>query len=524
MTCEKGFVVKGRACGFAERIKYKGFIYLILACIAVTVVFSSRPVYAAGNSSADSPYIVYGSELDGMLSNPRYTEIRKISVEKYRDYVRLGVSCEGNTNDVFVSFTPKSGLLADDYMYIVMLVRSNRPDSCFKLYLDAGGQGGFSENSTALSYYTGVGAWQILFFDLSDNELWRNEIHKIRLDYIEGVSMANKDYTDIAGISLCRNSDDLYDAVGKMTEYLLLPLQTYNSFCEENRTAFEKNINSTQVMFENNNLKLVQSLTDYTNDPFAGIEYGELCKSFGYGRLKATDVSVVTVRFRACERIETDNRIFELFYWVGEMSGPTGGYSKKCAYSNNSEWQSVCFPLTDATGWQGDIGGFRLDWCSGAYRGTYVEISDILIFSRAEHAQLYSEIINSVDFSDIRAGELPPQKEETTTSHDISTPGKSTDDTETFEGIPEYPTEGESLLKTEETSDYESTGFEDTSDMDTESEENMPSETNKETESETEINKDDEGSNLPFYIMCGFLVCISVTSVVSVQVIRAKNK
>lgn len=515
--------VKNGIFGLNKENIYKVIFSFCLVCFAVIFpILTLKPVRATEYISESDPYIVFGSVIESMLSDARRTGVRTVSVEKYRDYVRLDIDCEGYTNDPFVTFTPDKKISADEYKFIVMLVRCNRPDSYFKLYLDAGTHEGYSENLTVKSEYTGVGAWQILFFDMKDENLWNGEIRKIRLDYIDGVNAAPNDYADIAGISFCGNADNLYDAVGRMTEYLLKPVQTYNNFNEVNRSAFEKNINFTQISFINRNLKLTQSVADYTNDPYAGIQYDKLCESFNFEKLNASDIAAVTLRFKVSERIEEKNRVFELFYWAGEMVCPTGGYSERYTYLNNHEWQSAYFSLADSMGWQGEIGGFRLDWCTGADRGTYAEISDILLFSRADHARMYNDIVNSVDFSSIRSDEYIPPDKDSDESQNLVNKEESNTDSYTIEDVPEYPTATITIGFSDTKSDGESSDvlLEDnnTSDLNTENVEISPS------ESDTEKQISNEGSDVPFYIMCGFLICLSISSIVSVIIIRSKNK
>ena len=190
-------------------------------------------------------------------------------------------------------------------------------------------------------------------------------------------------------------------------------------------------------------------------------------------------------------------------------------------------------------GWQGrgKFTGFRFDWCSEAPTNAYMEVSDLLFFKDIAAATCFSNAINTLMLP------VPlevPEEDETFETEDIIMPWET--ETETVETVTEETlpvfvesTESEETeVPTEETTETETE-----TETVTETEETTIAVETEETTEEKETDDPgviilpdetesdstaDQGSQMPFVIACICLAGLSVASIVTVVVIKIKDR
>ena len=477
-------------------VKKSLFKFVCLLLLALGLLSLLCPVRV--RCAEINPLVITGEELSSYLGSSKNTNISTVSDDMPGEYIRLSIA--ENPEDPSVTFYPPSSYSAEDVEYIIIPVRTNRSDSRFKLYLNAGQSQGFSEDSTSYVYYSPDHEWQMLMFDLRDTDGWSGEIHSIRLDYIDHAQKDEEpgDYTDIAGIAFCPDEDFVIDAINILAKSLCRPVNQFDNFTEEAVSAFDHAINFTGVSVNNSNLVFSLEGTAQCEDPYVGLNYKKLVQIYNCELLDAEDVAAVIIRLSGNDNIYEN--LFELFYYAGSDTGANQQYSMVCQYISNGQWNGVMFDFDGRNDFAGEINGFRFDWNCGSYDGAELEISDILIFDDINSADLYMDFIEEVNLiSEDGGGEDDSEKQ---TEEEIS---DSTDE--------EQSTGFEQEENTEETggqmSDTEASGGSDVAD---------------ETDTAAGDDESNQGSEVPFYIMCVFLVCLSIGSVVTVVVIRVLNK
>ena len=97
------------------------------------------------------------------------------------------------------------------------------------------------------------------------------------------------------------------------------------------------------------------------SDPFVVFNYENYMKLVGLDPISADDYKyiVLTVKAKNCT-CET----FELFYYAGNVTGPTAGYMTTASFNSTVDgWQKIIFDLSNAD-FSGTIHGFRFDFLS----------------------------------------------------------------------------------------------------------------------------------------------------------------
>ena len=478
--------------GAIKKYLFKFICLLLLAFVLLSLLCPVRVM-----CTENAPPVITGGELSSYLGNSKNTDISIVSDDMPGEYIRLKLS--ENPEDPSVTFYPPSSYNAEDVEYIIIPVRTNRADSRFKLYLSAGQSQGFGEDSTSYVWFSPDHEWQMLIFDLRDTDGWSGEIHSIRLDYIDHAQKDEEpgDYTDIAGIALCPDENSVIDAINILAKSLCSPANRFDNFTEEAVSAFDHAVNFTGISVVDSNLVFSLEGTAQCEDPYLGLNYQKLTQIYNCEALDAEDVAAVIIRLKGNDKIYQD--FFELFYYAGSITGANQQYSMVCQYDTAGQWDGVMFDFDGRNDFAGAINGFRFDWNCGSYDGAELEISDILIFDDINSADLYMDFIEEANLiSEDGGGEDDSEKQ---TEDEIS---DSTDEEQSTGFEQEENTEetGGLISDTEATDDSDSVNEEDTS-----------------AENET-----DNGSEIPFYIMCVFLVCLSIGSVVTVVVIRVLNK
>ena len=99
--------------------------------------------------------------------------------------------------------------------------------------------------------------------------------------------------------------------------------------------------------------------TGGASDPFVTFNYATYMKGVKLTPVSADEYKyiVMTIRPENCS-----SETFELFYFSGNITGPTPGYQTTATFdAANDGWQKIIFDLSSAD-WSGNVGGFRLDF------------------------------------------------------------------------------------------------------------------------------------------------------------------
>ena len=97
---------------------------------------------------------------------------------------------------------------ASSYKYMVVRVKgaASLTNDSFKFYLCAGSTGGATELSTASMDFTRDGQWHSYILDLTSNSYWTGDVNAIRLDYLDGATVAKGSTVEISEISFFSSS------------------------------------------------------------------------------------------------------------------------------------------------------------------------------------------------------------------------------------------------------------------------------------------------------------------------------
>jgi len=123
--------------------------------------------------------------------------------------------------------------------------------------------------------------------------------------------------------------------------------------------------------------------TGATSDPYVAFDLTNFIKFSAGNRINAKDYAYVMFRVRS---EGSSNGNFELYYVSGKAQGVQPGMSVTSSYDVAEEdWQYVLFDLSGATGWEGLVRGFRLDFSTGALAaGESLCISEIRFMESAD--------------------------------------------------------------------------------------------------------------------------------------------
>ena len=186
-------------------------------------------------------------------------------------------------------------------------------------------------------------------------------------------------------------------------------------------------------------------------------------------------------------------------------------------------------------GWQGrgNFSGIRFDWCNEGTAGSYFEVSDFLFYADRNDADGFTSMINTMNL--INPEDMEDWEETYETEH-IVMPWETEDSTE--ETVPDFPedsTETDSEAATEigsEVSGEDTTEVieDDTQESESNNQGSIGGDIGGDIGGEIDISGGGdeppvpEGSQAPFLIACIALAGLSVASIVTVIVIRARER
>ncbi|MBQ8409877.1 MAG: hypothetical protein IJY39_13535 [Clostridia bacterium] len=527
---------------------------IALVMIAGTLLL---PVTAAEEVTEEAePYVVFWAEdmqdkLDGLnpISEYSVTEADGFTV------LDLGIKAGASGGDPYVAFTPDQTYSTEDYKFITLVVKTNvQADySAFSIYYGTDGTGGtFVGGGRVPAVYTDMQGWQILSFDFTDSEKWTGELSKVRFDYFEGSTFTENDHCQVLAMVLSTTAAAAYDAANEIAYMLYPPVQSFSDFTDADIASVGSDVVKTTVAAAGGNLMYMA--TGDLKDPSAWFYYGKITAARKMETLTTNDFRYTVIRYRSSMNLA--NTRMQLFVLTGDAKSLMDMIRTKNTYDchygitgyvPSRTYKSVVVDLayTDGQeqntqlmyGWQGRevFTGFRFDWCDAGTYGAYLEVSDFLFYADKEAADGYSALINSMSLIDADTYE----EEETYETEHVVMPWETESATdETEETLPEY-TEDTTEVVTEITSEDDSESSSDVVEDETETGSvNTGDNTGNQTNPDGNIGGDvggidisggdeppvDQGSETPFLIACITLAGLSVASIVTVIVIRIKER
>ena len=501
-------------------------------------------------------YLVFPAEVmkdkvDGPSSHTEFSFVE----ENGTTLLRGTVKTEGN--DPYMSYHFDEPCDADIYKYAMVLVRSDikNDNTMFTIF--------YSTDKTEHKYinggnsrgrYSKMSDWQFVVIDLTSSKNWGGSVDKVRFDFFEGEnSYAAGRYCDIAGLVLSKDVPGLYEAANDLMLEVCPPVQALSDFTEEDVAHVSSGTSSTGVSLNDGNL-IYMAMGEKPSDPFAHFNYANLADSRGIRKLTTEDFRYTVIRYRTSMTISGPS--IELFVLTGDatnltqmirVAGTYNCHSGSAKYLNSRTWRSVMVDMAEDDGleentglkygWQGrgKFTGFRFDWCSGAPTNAYMEVSDLLFFKDKAAAICFSNAINTLMLPEPLE---VPEEDETFETEDIIMPWETeteTVETVTEETLPvfvesteseetEVPTEETTETETETVTETEETTIAVETEETTEEKETddpgviiLPNETESDSTA-------DQGSQMPFVIACICLAGLSVASIVTVVVIKIKDR
>ncbi len=454
-------------------------------------------------------------------------------------------------NDPYLSFFPGEGYNADDYKYVLVLVKSDSADldTLFELFYRTEAVPNYTGGESERDRYQTNKDWQFLCFDFSEKEGWSGAITSLRFDFFAGRQYKTGEFCDIAAVIFAKDMDAAYDAAFDVTKTLFAPKQELSNFKDSEIQYFQDGgLVSTEITVENGDL--VYKAAGNYNDPQAFFRYDHLADSRGIKKLTTADFRYVVFRYRTEGYIPTPG--MELFILTGNrkslmemirIEGTFACHSGEATYMQTAGWRGVMVDLAEddglevntglKNGWagQGAFNGFRFDWSGNSMAGASLVVSDILLYADKNAAASAASALGSMDLMTA----APNMGDGEDTTEHIYMPWETEpEETETLPVFSEEttaPPETESETEVDESAS--NSGTEDTE---------GPDET-EETESSTgggdllnpDINIGDlnngtgeepaeTGSQMPFYIACVALAGLSIASIAVVIEIRIREK
>lgn len=479
----------------------------------------------------------------------------------------------------YITYSPNN-VSADEYKYVTLLIRrTNADDNMLLLYYATDESPDINKQYVSTKYSTNSKIskeWQTVTFNLSGRESFKGTIEELKLCYqYSSVGVEEGTYCDIAGIAFSKTEEQVYDAAEHLLLGVYSHVQVLGDFTDADAEALggAELSGGTSLTFENGNV--VYSAAAAAGDPQKFFDYLKYAQN---NKIKpvTTDVFRYTVIRYKSQGISAGNRQLELFILTGDANslmdmvrnGGYGCHSGVANYLTTGAWKSVVVDmaeddgLADNTklkyGWNREDGnttfkGFRFDWAMNAEENSSFTVSDIIFFDSLDTANAFSAATNSVVVPAATGDNVDPGfgddwiDEESSTEEDGNEsipefPNPPPEDTSEESGSDETESDTETDAiesnESDTTEEIESDTTEEPETKDTESE--LPDETESEEDDESEgegegnkpgiITPDDgesdqtpgEGSQAPFYIVCGCLGTLTVASLVSVGVIKRK--
>lgn len=523
------------------------FIALVMMACAFAVTVGAETTAAEAPAENQEPCVIIpASEMNAEKLTPN--AFSSAELVDYRDTKLLKLSVIKNTNDPYVGFEIDGEYSADVYKYAMLLVRADvqTNNTIFEMFYGTEGNGNvFKGGCSQSARYAKMSTWQFLVFDFTEKKEWTGNIKKVRFDFFSGAEWPAGLSCEIAGLVFSSDVEGLYEAANDLLLTVCPPVQRIADFTEGDISHLSSPATNTGVALSEGNLRYL-SMGEH-KDPSAVFNYDTLAAARGIKALTTDDFRYTVMRYRTSMNVPSTT--MELFIMTGgtkslmdmiRIKGTYSCHSGEAKYQNTRTWRGVMVDMAEDDGldkntalkygWQGrgEFNGFRFDWCGTGAEGAYMEISEFLFFASKADAQAFTNALNTLNIPlPVDVEEI--EKETYETEH-VVMPWET--ETET-----EVPTETLPVF-VEETTERVTEEKTETESVETEPVETEPAETEDETQkggvdtedfggidiSGGDDTVEDKGSETPFLIACIALICLSIASIVTVIVIRAKEK
>ena len=443
----------------------------------------------------------------------------------------LKMSASGT--DPHITLCVPDEVSTDKYQFVAFFVKKPTTATFFQAGFKGEQNEEFTKNNTVQTKYKSNKRWQIIVLELSELDI-KGDLEQIRIDYHSSHGGSADEYCLLAGIAFGKTEDDamrpICDLLGE-SEQVVYHFSDFSE--EESQYLFESYANTTADISNGNIIYRAVGRGDPgANDARSNWNIEKHLEYLGYPPLDARDFGYLVIKYKAHVK-DGIKQTFEIFYQIDWRVDAAYGFSVCEDYTATDEWQGLQFNFKDeAIEWAGTVHSLRIDWSDGLPRDTEgaMKISDVYLLKNFEDAAAINGIMKNITV--VRVGVDADMTEETTVEYTESPSGSDTisfvPDDEIEEGSTGEVTEEtipvlvETLEEsTEEITEGSSGGAEPEKDAVTE-----PPKQNADEE-DTGLIGDDEaqqGSEVPFYIACACLALLSLLSVVTVVVIRARNK
>lgn len=531
-------------------VKEKTFIHKIV-CIALSILtaLSCMTFFAFAEGETEEPLdaVFYDAEdLNAIMGGKHNTDVSEVLDEK-TGVPALRLSSTNDLVDPIVNFEIQGEISADEYPFVAIIAKKNSQCVDMQLFFTTEKLLNPNEKASKRAKYNPNNKWQILVFEMSDLPEWSGKLIKVRVDYFSRASSA-EDYCDIAGIVLGKSENAVLNAASGFFAEKLGAVERFADFSDIELGYFNSTYQTTVGISEGN--ILYTTIGSERFDPQATWKVEEFCSYKGIKPLEAEDFGYMVIKYRV-DITHNTKQHFEIFYQAGHRHSAAANYSAQTEYFPEPDWTSLIFEFESRPEWTGTVHSLRLDWCNNISQNMpgEMEISDFVFFKDLKTAKRYADIIDNIQVSRVWREEEKETEEVTwadgedgtldigITEEETTQPIETTEETlpefiETTEETVEIITEETIENITEDISEEVSTeeipeSAQTTEKLEEESEEkpnpDIPSDITVPT-LPGDDNASESGSQAPFIIACIILALLSVASIVTVVVIRAKNK
>ena len=521
-------------------------------CMAVCLILGILLLPVAAEENVEplpSNVIFWAEDMVDKMSHPNGSTTYQFVKEDGMTLLELDIKEGSGGNDPYITFNLDQTYNTEEYKYITIIAKSTVTNAVFEVFFGTDGTGGsFVGGSRVHANYKAIEGWQALTFDMSGMEKWTGELYKLRFDYFSGGQYVHGNVCQIAAMILSTDVDSAYDAMYEVAYEIYPPVQSFSDFTEADLEAVGNSTTNTSVTVSEGDLRYMPTAA---KDPSAWFYYGKLTASRKVPTLTTDDFRYVVMRYKSSMNILAPR--MQLFVLTGDakdlfgMIRTEGTYDchygvTSYALSKTYKAAMVDLAQTDGQekntqlmyGWQGRgvFTGFRFDYCDEGVVGSYIDVSDFLFYADKSDAEGMSQLISSMELTN---PEDIKDWEDTYETEHIVMPWETETEDSTEETVPSFPQED-----TEEPTEVETDSTTDSETLETENVEtdtvggttgDVGGDTGNSGEdimSGVDIGGGDtpvdEGSQTPFLIACIALAGLSVASIATVLVIRAKER
>lgn len=509
-----------------------GFVKIISAFLLFSMIFSS-PAVAASADTYNYGYIevVPPDNEDSIFLDARDISVGIKDKSDASAYIIttngvpvLQLSVTSNSENPYVVIDVGENIKS--YNYITLITKTNVTGAGFSISLGAKG-GDYGKKLTEGLRYASVERWQALTSEIG---LERDIDGRIKINFFEGYTFPAESTCYIFCLIFSKTAEGARSGAIEVFDWVYSAVQSFSDFDELEVGYFNQGSNQSNVGVVNGNIVYESTGDANGSDPFSMWVYKMFAEHRGERVLRAEDFNYIVIRYKSRNQ-RTDLSKFEIFYQTGDRTAAVWNCARSTKYVPSDDWGCLTVDFTDAAEWSGVINSLRIDWVNSLPEGTYgrFEISNILFFKNKDDAKNYVISVNSINVPDPQISEQGTgegdgtEEVETKETEDIVLPWETETETleqTTEETLPEYIEDSTEHKEesTEESSESDVGGTETESDKDS----YKPS--GDIDIDPTEPSVKDEGSQMPFAIACSILALLSIASIASVIVIRAKEK